>query len=117
MQANIFACIPHDHNTGSDEPNSHQADFPVHPSAFARNWLDARDHRRRDIPSDGIGWQDRYQFYEEVRKGLIFEVIPISCSCPFMGRSPLSFVEIFEGASCPSINYLAFFPPFLHHFI
>ena len=105
------------HSTGFAEPDTLQADLPAPLSVYVRISLDVEDHRKKDISSRGIDWQDRHQSDEEVKKDLISEVILLTYSRPFLGRSPLSFLEIFEGAPCPTITYLAHFTMSLHHLL
>jgi len=53
--------------------------------------LDVDGHRKKGTLSRGIGWQDRYQFYGEVKKDLISEVILVAWLLSFHGQEPFIF--------------------------
>ena len=91
MPVNTFADNFRAHSTGFVESGTLQAGPQDLLSVYAGMLLDVEDHRKRDIPSHGIGWQDRYQFDGEVKKDLISEVILLTWLLSFHGQEPFIF--------------------------
>jgi len=91
MPVNICADNFRAHSTGFVEPGTLPAGFPDPLSVYARILLDVEDHRKRGIPSHDIGWQDRYQSDEEVKKDLLSEVILVAWLLSFHGQEPFIF--------------------------
>ena len=90
------------------------AEVPDRPGACAHNTIGAMDHHNQDTFVSDTLPIDPYQSGLKENKDWTFDAALLTLLLPFCGQEALFTLN--EGASCPSLIYLAHNRAFLHHF-